>query len=68
MKHDEWKTGVVEYLFLNDEIVPSEQAVVHISTPAYRYATSSWRRNADDASPMRIKAAAVRHRTHPVHT
>lgn len=37
MKHDEWKTGVVEYLFLNGEIVPSEQAVVHISTPAYRY-------------------------------
>jgi len=37
MKHNEWKTGVVEYLFLNDQIVPSEQAVVHISTPAYRY-------------------------------
>ena len=37
MKPDTWKKGQVDYLFLNDEIVPYEQAVIHVTTPAYRY-------------------------------
>jgi len=37
MKPDTWKRGQVEYLFFNNEIVPYEQAVIHVPTPAYRY-------------------------------
>ncbi len=37
MKPDTWKRGRVDYLFFNNEIVPYEQAVIHVTTPAYRY-------------------------------
>ncbi|MBW1993622.1 MAG: branched-chain amino acid transaminase [Deltaproteobacteria bacterium] len=37
MSRREWKTGEIEYLFLNGDIVPYEKAVIHIFTPAYRY-------------------------------
>ena len=37
MKPDTWKRGKVDYLFFNNEIVPYEQAVIHVTTPAYRY-------------------------------
>ena len=37
MKPDTWKRGRVNYLFFNNEIVPYEQAVIHVTTPAYRY-------------------------------
>ena len=37
MSKREWKSGEVEYLFLNGDIVPYEKAVIHIFTPAYRY-------------------------------
>jgi len=37
MKPDTWKRGKVNYLFFNNEIVPYEQAVIHVTTPAYRY-------------------------------
>lgn len=39
MTQDKWIAGSVEYLFLNGEIVPYENAVVHITTPAFRYGT-----------------------------
>lgn len=37
MKPDTWKRGQVDYLFFNNEIVPYERAVIHVTTPAYRY-------------------------------
>ena len=37
MKETEWKRGKVDYLFLNGEIVPHENALIHVTTPAYRY-------------------------------
>jgi len=39
MAQDKWRTGSVEYLFMNGEIVPYEKAVIHVTTPAYRYGT-----------------------------
>ena len=39
MKADNWKRGEVRYLYFNGEIVPYDEAVIHITTPAYRYGT-----------------------------
>ncbi len=39
MKADNWKRGEVKYLYFNGEIVPYDEAVIHITTPAYRYGT-----------------------------
>jgi len=37
MKKDHWERGKIEYLFFNGEIVPYANAVIHITSPAYRY-------------------------------
>jgi len=37
MKYSDWETSEIKYLFLNGEIVPYEEAVIHTFTPAYRY-------------------------------
>ena len=39
MASGEWIRGEVKYLHFNGQIVPHDQAVVHITTPAYRYGT-----------------------------
>jgi len=39
MKEDKWTRGEVKYLFFNGDIVPYDKALVHITTPAYRYGT-----------------------------
>ncbi|MCP4628305.1 MAG: branched-chain amino acid transaminase [bacterium] len=62
MKYDKWKTGQVKYLFLDGEIVPYNEASIHVFTPAFRYGAivfegirGYWNEDAADINLFRVK-------------